>query len=286
MHLRSLDTVWFQVAGTICNLRCRHCFISCTPENDKFKFLSLATCKRYLEESAGLGVKEYYFTGGEPFANPEICDILEAAVAYGPTTVLTNATLFRESTLDRLQSIKASTTYALEMRVSIDGYNAEMNDVVRGAGAFERAMAGVRGLVAHGFWPIITITRTWCGCDDHVLGRFVAMLRENGYDRPRLKILPSLKLGVEVNRTRAYDDHERVTEAMMEGYDTSNLVCSTSRMVTDRGVWVCPILLDSPDAKMADTLSDARGSHPIGHQACFTCWSHGAICSNSTEAAR
>ena len=28
-----LDTLWFQVAGTVCNLRCTHCFISCAPDN-------------------------------------------------------------------------------------------------------------------------------------------------------------------------------------------------------------------------------------------------------------
>ena len=101
----SLDTVWFQVGGTICNLRCHHCFISCSPENDKFAFMSLESCRRYLKESRRLGVKEYYFTGGEPFANPEMCDILELTLRYGPATVLTNATLFRDAILDRLETI-------------------------------------------------------------------------------------------------------------------------------------------------------------------------------------
>ncbi len=34
---------------------------------------------------------------------------------------------------------------------------------------------------------------------------------------------------------------------MMQGYDRSQLICQHSRLVTDRGVWVCPILLDAPD---------------------------------------
>ncbi len=37
--LYSLDTLWFQVGGTICNLLCTHCFISCSPENHKFVFM-------------------------------------------------------------------------------------------------------------------------------------------------------------------------------------------------------------------------------------------------------
>jgi len=67
--LSHLDDLWFQVAGTLCNLTCRHCFISCSPHNHSFGFLSLDTVRRVLDESVELGVKEYYFTGGEPFLN-------------------------------------------------------------------------------------------------------------------------------------------------------------------------------------------------------------------------
>ncbi len=280
----SLDVLWFQVAGTICNLRCAHCFISCAPDNDKFKFLSLETCERYLEEAAALGVREFYFTGGEPFANPQMCDILECAGSYGPATVLTNATLLRSSTLDRLRRINESTVHSIEMRVSIDGYSAEMNDPIRGEGTFAAAMKGVRDLVASGFRPIITIMRSWEGDDCEVLAEFVSMLEQNGYDRPRLKILPSIKLGAEVERSRAYHGDERITPEMMVDFDTSQLICSHSRLVTDRGVWVCPILPDFPEARLGDTLAESLTDYPLRHSACHTCWAHGAICSNASGA--
>ncbi len=41
VKLRSLDELWFQVSGTLCNLECTHCFISCSPHNDSFGYLSL-----------------------------------------------------------------------------------------------------------------------------------------------------------------------------------------------------------------------------------------------------
>jgi len=34
VYLKRLDTLWFQVAGTHCNLQCSHCFISCGPKNN------------------------------------------------------------------------------------------------------------------------------------------------------------------------------------------------------------------------------------------------------------
>src|SRR5262249_42163163 len=63
--LVALDTLWFQVAGTLCNLECTHCFISSSPTNRSHAMMGLATVRRYLAEAAELGVKEYYFTGGE-----------------------------------------------------------------------------------------------------------------------------------------------------------------------------------------------------------------------------
>ena len=282
VHTNSLETVWFQVGGTICNLRCHHCFISCSPENDSFRFLTLETCRRHLEESADLGVKDYYFTGGEPFANPQICDILELTLKYGDATVLTNATLFRDKVLDRLERMNRESNHALEVRVSIDGYSAAMNDPIRGEGTFDRAMEGVRQLVERGLQPIITITRTWEGEDQVVLAQFVQTLKHVGYREPRLKILPLLKIGEEVQRGGAYCPDARITHAMMAEYDQSRLLCSSARLVTDQGVWVCPILLDAPDARVGDTLSESLGSFPLSHSACYTCWQYGAICSNST----
>jgi organic radical activating enzyme len=89
----ALDTLWFQVAGTLCNLQCTHCFIACSPSNHSHEMLSLADVRKRLVEAVALGVREYYFTGGEPFLNPEMMAILEETLRQGPATVLTNGLL-------------------------------------------------------------------------------------------------------------------------------------------------------------------------------------------------
>src|ERR671934_1346068 len=110
--LAHLDDLWFQVAGTRCNLTCRHCFISCSPHNRSFGFLGLETVRRVLDESVPLGVKEYYFTGGEPFLNPDMVPILELTLGYGPATVLTNGTVFRDEWLRRLRRAEDESVYS------------------------------------------------------------------------------------------------------------------------------------------------------------------------------
>ena len=82
--LDHLDNLWFQIAGTICNLRCNHCFISCSPENGALGMMTFEQFLPYLHEAIQLGVKEFYFTGGEPFANSDLLKVLEATLQVGP----------------------------------------------------------------------------------------------------------------------------------------------------------------------------------------------------------
>ena len=282
VSLHALDALWFQVSGTVCNLWCTHCFISCSPDNHAFGFMSLAQIRPHLKASQRLGVREYSFPGGEPFMNREIVDILTETLAIGPATVLTNATVFQAQDIRRLSEIERASPYSLEFRVSIDGYSPDTNDPLRGEDTFRRAMDGVRLLLKHDFLPIITAARVWEDADDaRVQKKFVEALRAVGYDRPRLKILPPLRIGREILRSRGYADYERVTPEMMVGFDESQLLCSNSRIVTDRGGHVCPILLDVPDAKLGDTLEAAMTPYPLKHQACYTCYLYGAICSNA-----
>jgi molybdenum cofactor biosynthesis enzyme MoaA len=285
--LAHLDDLWFQVAGTLCNLECRHCFISCSPHNHSFGFLDLESVRQRLEESVRLGVKEYYFTGGEPFLNRDMVAILELTLQYGPATVLTNGTVLKDEWLMRLRSAEATSPYSLEFRVSIDGYTAEENDPIRGPGTFARALRGIRQLSEHGFLPIVTVTQVREDDDPgQLFDGFVRLLKANGCSRPRIKILPALRIGAEAQRGRGYRAEERVTPEMMEGFDQNQLVCNHGRMVTDHGVYVCPILIDAPDARLGATLEEARGGYPLRHQACYTCYQYGTICANASGGQR
>ncbi|MDX1568538.1 MAG: radical SAM protein, partial [Longimicrobiales bacterium] len=280
--LQALDQLWFQVSGTVCNLRCTHCFISCSPENDSFWFMTREQVRDALAESVELGVKEYYFTGGEPFMNKDLIGILEDTLELGPATVLTNATLLPSRTVNALERLAGGSPYSLELRVSLDGVTAEMNDEIRGEGSFQRAMEGVERLVAAGFLPIITCMRTWEDSEtERILGDFRELLAGIGYDRARLKILPPLRIGAEAQRTHGYDETERVTHEMLHGFDLSELLCTKARLVTADGVYCCPILLETPSARLADTVAEAA-SRPaeLSEQACYTCYVSGSICSN------
>ncbi len=280
--LLALDTVWFQVAGTLCNLTCKHCLVSAGPTNHAHEMMTRAEVFRYLEEADSLGVKDYYYTGGEPFLNRELPAILEDTLRLGPATVLTNAILITAHRAAELARLDGASRYSLEMRVSLDGMTAETNDPIRGEGSFEETLRGVRELSAAGFNPIITVARTWGDAEDiEIRERFHEFLRMGaGLARPRVKVLPLFRVGRETGRSRGYAAEERLGEEHMRGFDPWILQCSSSRMVTSRGVYVCPILIDSPDARMGRTLRETLRPFPLAHGACYTCWATGASCRN------
>jgi sulfatase maturation enzyme AslB (radical SAM superfamily) len=279
VELRALDTLWFQVSGTLCNLACQHCLVSASPTNRTHDHLSLVEVQRHLEEAADLGVREFYFTGGEPFLNPEMEAILQATLAYGPATVLTNGLLLNADRCRRLRSMADASEYSLDLRVSLDGWDAATNDPVRGEGSFVRVLKGVEQLVAVGINPVLTVTEVCkeVSADDGKQ-RFFQLLHEIGIDKPRLKVLPVFHIGAEVERGGAYADWQRLQPGDDAGEGWDHLQCSSCRMVTGRGVWVCPILVNEPAARMGETLSDTLESFPLDHQACWTCHAQGASC--------
>lgn len=270
--LRSLDTLWFQVAGTVCNLACSHCFISCSPTNHTHEFLSLEQVRSYLDEGAQLGVKEFYFTGGEPFLNPDMEAIVEATLRVGPANVLTNGLLLDPERCARLAAMERASEYSLDLRISLDGYNAESNDPIRGQGTFERILAGALNVVKAGLNPVMTVTEVHRENGSDVgRQRFLELMRERGVERPRLKILPVFQIGAEAERSGAYETWQHLQEAEAEAGEWEHLQCSSCRMVTDQGVWVCPILVNEPEGRMGERLADTLDSYPLEHPACWTC---------------
>ena len=72
--LKKLETLWLQVGGTLCNLECKHCFISCSPTNNTIKMMTLKQVKERLHESREIGVKDYYITGGEVLKKQDVSE--------------------------------------------------------------------------------------------------------------------------------------------------------------------------------------------------------------------
>lgn len=103
-----------------CNLRCVHCYASCTPMSDGP--MALDHWLRVLGELRGLDVPAVQFVGGEPALSPGLEDLIYAAGGLGFSTieVFTNATVLTRAHLAALTSVGgrlATTLYSAQAEV-------------------------------------------------------------------------------------------------------------------------------------------------------------------------
>jgi predicted phosphodiesterase len=123
-----------------CNLACTYCAVASSPTARR-RSIGLDRFRSLVDEAIDEGFEELYVTGGEPFVEPRIVDMLEYASDRLPTVVLTNAMLFtgrRRAQLERLAGRDR-----LVLQTSLDAARPEIHDRFRGAGSWRRAMDGI-----------------------------------------------------------------------------------------------------------------------------------------------
>lgn len=139
-----------------CNLQCTYCCASSSPRAER-RALSLSAHRQLVDEAAAAGINDILLTGGEPFLLPDIAERICYAAERIPTTVLTNAMLFRGPRLAALRSLDGM---PVRFQVSVDGPCAEAHDAVRGSGSWARAIDGIGTLQRFGFEVHVSTTET------------------------------------------------------------------------------------------------------------------------------
>ena len=288
VELQGLETLWFNT-GTLCNIECANCYILCSPTNDALVYLTLAEVETYLDEIADLGwpVREIGFTGGEPFMNPDMCAMAEAALARGfEVLILTNAMrpMMRPGVQRALAEMARTHGNRLTLRVSIDHYTADLHDAERGAGTFEKTLEGMRWLSANNI-RMSAAGRTLWGEDEATARKgFGALFATEGFDidadHPAAMVLfPEMDETAEV---------PEITTACwgILGKDPGDVMCSNARMVVRRrgadapSVLACTLLAYDPQFELGSTLAEAARPVALNHPHCAKfCVLGGARCS-------
>ena len=123
-----------------------------------------------------------------------------------------------------------------------------------------------------GLNPVITVTEACADAStDSRWMRFLEFLHRAGLSRPRLKVLPLIRLGAETSRARGYQEWQTLAGVSLTPEEADALQCARGRMVCERGVYVCPILIDSPDAMMGATLTETLRPFTLRYQPCWSC---------------
>ncbi|HEY5852514.1 MAG TPA: radical SAM protein [Aldersonia sp.] len=137
-----------------CNLACDYCCVSSSPRAPR-RELGAQRIARLVADAADWGTSELFLTGGEPFLLPDIAEIVRTCVDSLPTTVLTNAMVFRGRGRRALESLPRD---GLALQISLDSATPPLHDAHRGAGSWARAVTGIHVALELGFRVRIAAT--------------------------------------------------------------------------------------------------------------------------------
>ena len=136
-----------------CNLSCSHCYAAYAGEQ---KVLSTEQALAVIDDLAAFGAPVLLFSGGEPFARPDIRTLAAYAKEKGlRVTFSTNGTLIDDATADWLRDLGVA-----YVGISIDGTEAIHDAFRRRPGAYQLALDAIRRLRARGVKVGLRVTMT------------------------------------------------------------------------------------------------------------------------------
>lgn len=286
VRLNQLDTIWFNT-GTLCNLSCENCYIESSPTNDRLSYITASEVESYLVEikEQNLGTKLVGLTGGEPFLNPHIIDILETTLNYGhEVLVLTNANRVLKKHQQNILALKDKYGSNLKLRISLDHFTAEVHNKERGKLAFEKTMEQLGWLSEHGF-------------DISIAGR--SLLEEDkltvmsGYQNLladyAIKMDVNSKLVIFPEMQSKRDVPEITTECWgILGKTPDEQMCASERMIVKRkgdslpSIMPCTLLAYDENFNLGNSLKEHEKNVFLNHRFCAEfCVLGGASCSST-----
>lgn len=125
-----------------CNLRCSICLLNATVAGDNE--CTFEHWKIFLQAFKAIGGEIASLTGGEPLLNSDCLRVAQYAKDVGLKVVLlTNGTLLSR------EKARILCGCCDQIRISVDGPDAETHEIIRGKGTFKKAIAGLRYLAEY-----------------------------------------------------------------------------------------------------------------------------------------
>lgn len=280
---KKLKTLWFNT-GTLCNLTCKNCYIESSPKNDRLSYLSYDEFKMFVNESIQneMGTEEIGFTGGEPFMNKDIFKMIKYSLDNGfKTLVLTNAMkpmMNNKNELNKLNHLN------LSIRVSIDHYNKDKHEQIRGPNSWDPMIEGLKWLSENKFNYCLATRLMWNEDEETTRRNFKKFI--NQYQLT-LDVENKNQLVTFAEMDEKQDTPEITTECwgiLNKSPDT--VMCSTSRMIVKKkgnknpSVIACTLLPYNQEFDLGDSLKESMKKIYLNHPHCSKfCVLGGSSCS-------
>tara|TARA_B110000208_G_scaffold143933_1_gene173616 strand:- start:24 stop:944 length:921 start_codon:yes stop_codon:yes gene_type:complete len=283
IEAKKIKTLWFNT-GTLCNIECKNCYIESSPKNDRLVYITFEEVKLFIDEAIdkNLGTKEIGFTGGEPFMNKDVLKMIEYSLSKNfKVLVLSNA---MKPMLNRKEDLLKINHQDLTIRVSIDHYQKEKHEEIRGKNTFNVMMEGLKWLNQNNFNYALATRLLWGEQEDQLRDNFNLFI-----DKYNLKLDAKSKeqLVTFAEMDEKVDTPEITTACWnLLGKNPDDIMCSSSRMVVKKktslkpSVIACTLLPYEDEFDLGQNLTDSLKKIYLNHNHCSKfCVLGGSSCS-------
>ena len=283
IEAKKIKTLWFNT-GTLCNIECKNCYIESSPKNDRLVYITFEEVKLFIDEAIdkNLGTKEIGFTGGEPFMNKDVLKMIEYSLSKNfKVLVLSNA---MKPMLNRKEDLLKINHQDLTIRVSIDHYQKEKHEEIRGKNTFNVMMEGLKWLNQNNFNYALATRLLWGEQEDQLRDNFNLFI-----DKYNLKLdAKSKEQLVTFAEMDEKVDTPEITTACWKllGKNPNDIMCSSSRMVVKKktspkpSVIACTLLPYEDEFDLGQNLTNSLKKIYLNHKHCSKfCVLGGSSCS-------
>jgi molybdenum cofactor biosynthesis enzyme MoaA len=283
IEARNIKTLWFNT-GTLCNIECKNCYIESSPKNDSLAYLTFEEVKSFIDEAIdkNLGTNEIGFTGGEPFMNKDIMKMIDYSLRkHLKVLVLSNA---MKPMLNRTKELIKLNHSNLTIRVSIDHYEKEKHEEIRGKNTYDVMMQGLKWLNENNFNYTLATRLLWNEKEEDLRKNFGTFIKNNNL---KLDTYSPKELVTFAEMDEKIDTPEITTSCWdILNKDPNDIMCSWSRMVVRKknsknpSVIACTLLPYADEFDLGETLTNSLQKIYLNHKHCSKfCVLGGSSCS-------
>lgn len=260
VELAELNNLFIELTAKNCNQRCKHCYIDFPISKNVKDFISVERIKEALNDTTNENVQFIYLSGAEPMTHPEFNTILRLCLKRTSVCICTNATFINEKKARFLKKVEDENKNEIIFKLSIDHYNEIKNDDIRGRGSYRQTINAIKSLVKYGFNPVLNIVNYYNEDRKILIEEFNKICTKIGFE--------TNDFNFQINEY--YNKYHPLTE-MLELNEKADFDCKTGRILTEKGVYVCPFLANDHRGRMGASFRDYSKKMRLETNYCLTC---------------
>lgn len=263
VELAELNNVFIELTAKNCNQRCKHCYIDFPISKNVKDFISIDKVKSALEElssEVGKNLQCIYLTGAEPMTHPDFNTILRLCLKKSNVCICTNATFINEKKARFLKKVEEECNNELIFKLSLDHYNEIKNDDIRWRGAYRQTISAIKSLMRYNFNPILSVVNHYNEDKKTLISEFKEVFNRIGFETndATFQII------------ECFNKYKPLSEGFSDLKEGS-FDCKNGRVLTDKGVYVCPFLANDHRGRMGNNFLDFGKKMYLETDYCLTC---------------